>query len=221
MVAPGGPVGAEPATSGDPAATTNSAPELKLPVIAPTHTLVLGSARIPESRVNGKISGTNFLAETVRLDRTATSYVLRLAQGPPASADREILVYLKLKAGEKPGGQTNAISAEARGTTVPAIIKRWKPNPKYAAQTKTFSNGYVLKLELGAASEQGIPGRIYLALPDAEQTVIAGMFRLDMSMVTDTLQSPPAMTPATAPVGGQSAAEQDLFRKRYGVAPKQ
>jgi len=55
-------------------------------------------------------------------------------------------------------------------------VKKWRPNPKFAPQQKSFANGYAMKLEIVNQSQDLVQGRIYLALPDPEQTVVAGQF---------------------------------------------
>jgi len=62
------------------------------------------------------------------------------------------------------------------------VIKLWKPNPKFAAQKKMFGAGYAMKLEFGALQEDTLPAKIFIALPDTEQSVVAGAFRLNLGM---------------------------------------
>jgi hypothetical protein len=151
------------------------APEKELPVVAPTWTLDVDKATIPTSKVNGLISGSNFLAETAMCIPVPAT--LRLFQGPSGSPDLEICIFLHLNAGESPVGRTVSVSQDMRDHSVPQVIKRWKTNPKYAPQSKAFSSGYAMKLELGELANGVVPGKIYLALPDTEQTVVAGMFK--------------------------------------------
>ncbi|HWQ91860.1 MAG TPA: hypothetical protein VN673_09320, partial [Clostridia bacterium] len=141
-------------------------------------------------------------------------YLLRLMQGTVAAPEREIRVYLRLKSGEKIAGQKLEISPEMKGTGVPQVVKAWKTNPRYAAQTKTYGTGYVLKLELGEISEGAISGKIFVALPDPEATVAAGVFRAETSLVEG--EDATAVVPTVAPVPGQTSPESEAFRKRYG-----
>ncbi|PYJ01286.1 MAG: hypothetical protein DME25_18430, partial [Verrucomicrobia bacterium] len=168
--------GAEP-----PAAA--AAPDKDLPVIPSAWTLDLATAKIPEGRVNGKISGTSFVAETARVDPSSSAQVLRLFQGAPASPDREILVYLHLKAGETLAGHTWSITSDMKGAGVPQVAKRWKTDPKYAPKIQNFTGGYAMKLELGQLSEGMLGGKIFLALPDQEQSVAAGVFKAATTQV--------------------------------------
>ena len=101
-----------------------------------------------------------------------------------------------------------------QGGVVAQLVKRWKPDPKYAPQSKSFPTGYALKLELGQMSEGLIPGKIFLALPDPEQTVVAGVFRAATSVVEGSTETAP--TPAAAP-DPAAAAQKAAFEKRYGV----
>src|SRR5207245_10218921 len=82
-----------------------------LPVIPAVWTLEVATATIPEGRVNGMISGTNFLADSARLEAT---YVLSLRQGTNASPEREILVYLHPRPGEKISGRTWTVSKDMK-----------------------------------------------------------------------------------------------------------
>ena len=68
-----------PLPAGDGAASPPgaTATDPALPTIAPAWTTEVASAKIPESRVNGTITGTSFVAETVRVDPTPSAQVFR------------------------------------------------------------------------------------------------------------------------------------------------
>jgi hypothetical protein len=66
-------------------------------------------------------------------------------------------------------------------------------------------------LELGQMTENVIAGKIFLALNDKEQSVVAGVFKANMGQVVDvTTQAPgaPVQTPT------QRNPE---YEKRYGI----
>lgn len=196
------------AEAGDDPATKSA--EKELPVIPAVWTLDLGAAKIPEGQANGMISGTNFVVQTARLDIVGTAHVLSLRQGTGASPDREILIYLHPKPGEALAGQTIGVSKDMRGSHVPQVAKRWKTNPKYAPQQKNYATGYAMKLELGTNSNAEISGKIFLALPDAERSVVSGVFKAATSLpVTGSPGIPATPTPATA--------QDPAFDKRYGI----
>jgi hypothetical protein len=186
-----------PLSGGNDGATASTNPADTEPLIPAVWTLDLTKARIPSGRANGAVSGTNFVPEAV-------------------SPEREVLVYLHLKPGEKLGGQTLNISQEMAGAGVPQVTKRWKTNPKYAPQFKSFTSGYAMRLELGQLADGALPGKIFLALPDADQSVVAGNFRATINtnvVVEATVQAAPVMAPT--PSGASDAA----WQARYGTKP--
>lgn len=199
--------------SGDAAAAAQPAtppPPKEVPMTPPIYTLDVSQAKFTEGKVNGTITGTNFVSDSVRLEKLAGAYMLDFRQGTNASPDRGLRVYLRLTGTNTPAGQSWTISPEMKGTPVSQVVKVWKTDPKYAAQQKSFTTGFALKLELGQMTESNtISGKIYAALPDKEQSVIAGVFH-----------TAPAgtVTPGAAPQPVQTAGETSPeFQKRYGT----
>ena len=200
---------AEPAPAPEP-----PPPPKEVPVTAASWTLDVSKAAIPTGKVNGLISGTNFVAETAM----CTAQVLRLFQGASASPDREILVYLHLNPGQSPTGHTWTVSQDMRGLNVPQVVKRWKTDPRYAPQSKAFSSGYAMKLELGDITNGVVPGKIFVALPDTEQSVVAGVFQASTSLADASgavVANPGMATPTAAPTRSDPARNA-AFQNRYG-----
>ena len=108
------------------------------------------------------------------------------------SPDRQMIVYLRLKAGDKLAGHTWNVSPEMKGG--PQVMKLWKPDPRLQPKTQSYSTGYAMKLELGKIAKGELSGKIFLALPDAEQSVIGGVFEAETKL-PDTVEAPVA-TPA-------------------------
>jgi hypothetical protein len=205
---------ANPNASGSDAAPVAAADSG--PLIPAVWTMDLSKARIPDGRANGSIAGTNFVPETARVDPVGAAQILRLVQGQVNSPDRAMLVYLHLKSGEKLGGQTLNISQDMSGAGVPQVTKQWKNNPRSVSpQYKSFTSGYTMRLELGQAADGAVPGKIFLALPDPEQSVVAGTFKATIitNVVMDaTVQAAPVMAPTAA-----STAADAAWQARYGV----
>ena len=202
----------------DTGATPDAAvppPPKEIPMTPPTHTLDVEQAKVSEGKVNGSIGGTNFVPDTVRLDKIGGQYVLDLRQGTGATPDRGLKVFLNLGATNSPNGQTWTVSPEMKGTVVNRVVKVWKTNPKYAAQEKAFTTGYALKLEFGQLTESNtIPGKIYAALPDNEKTVVGGVFNAStVAGALGTVAAPAASSP-------QGDANSPEFQRRYGTPPK-
>jgi hypothetical protein len=190
-------------------------PPKEVPMTPPVYTLDVAKAKISEGKANGSIVGTNFVPDLVRLDKIGPSYVLNLRQGAGQSPDRGVLVSLKLGPSESPTGHVFTVSKEMKGASVNHVTRVWKTNPKYAAQTKNFFDGYALKLEFGQLTDSNtIPGKIYLAFPDTEQSVVGGVFNASTTIGTGTTEAPVATQVIQDP---QAEAQKAAFQKRYGI----
>ena len=114
-------------------------------------------------------------------------------------------------------GHSWTISQETKPPTAPQVLKRWKTDPKFAAQQKFFSSGYAMKLELGQTNDSGMPGKIFLALPDPEQSIVAGIFKIQAATNDTTAQTvaQPAMN--QAPAAAAPSPSRAAMDKRYGI----
>jgi hypothetical protein len=200
---------APPAETNNPAEP--AAPK-EAPMTPPVWTLNPGDAKIPKGKANGMWGGTNFVVESAQFDKGSGTYLLRLDQGASGSPDLQVKIYLQLGPTEKVAGHSWNITPDMKGKGVPQVLKLWKPNPKYAAQQKLFNTGYAMKLELGKIADGAISGKIFLALPDKEQSVVGGSFKANTT-VTD---APSAAAGAEPVPTAASPAQRDAFEKRYG-----
>jgi hypothetical protein len=137
----------------------------------PQWTLDLGAARIPSGKANGSISGGAFVVDRAYLEKSATGYVLTVRQGQGFQADREIIIYLMLKAGEKLD-QKSWANSKSQTNGVSKVVKRWMAAGKQ--QTKAYPAGYNMKVEFGQTTGGALPARLFVALPDDEKTVVGG-----------------------------------------------
>jgi hypothetical protein len=195
-------------------------PPKELPILPVAWTLDMDNAKVPKGKANGMISGTNFVPETARLDKTGSTYLLRLLQGTTASPDLGFMVYLRLNAGESVTGHTWTVTQDLKDRNQPQVVKLWKTDPRYAAKQKAFSSGYAMRLELGEINNGVIPGKIFLAVPDTEQSVVAGVFKADTSLADATgavVASPTAAPSPGAVPTAAPAATREAFDRRYGV----
>lgn len=164
----------------------------------------LANAVIPTNAAYGKINATDFKYDSAQV----ANGILFLRQGKDASPDLELGVFFGLKAGESLSGKTIDVTPEARGA--PRVWKKWKVAGKPALQQKVYSKGYTMKLQFGELHEDKVPGKIYLCLPDEEQSVVAGSF---VASVGAAIAVQPAAQPTT-PAAPQMSEE---MKKRYGV----
>jgi hypothetical protein len=73
-------------------------------------------------------------------------------------------------------GQSYKIQSVDNDNTNPHVRITW--NEGDVVQTSTFSKGYGLKLQFDQAINRTISGKIYLCLPDASKSYVAGTFKL-------------------------------------------
>jgi hypothetical protein len=139
----------------------------------PVWTLDLASAKIPSGKANGTISGSPFVADRAYLQKMPTGYALTVRQGSGFQADREVLISLPLKPSESLDTRSWTIGPSPTNTS-PKVSKRWMAAGRQ--HTKVYTNGYVLTLEFGRSTIDGLPARIFVALPDEEKTVVGGSF---------------------------------------------
>ncbi len=212
------------ATATEPNSDTNSpdaaspAPPKEPPLATAVWSLTPPEGSIPPGRAHGSISTTDFVPDIARLERAGRLYVLSLQQSSGGVIDRGIRVYLHPPGGASPAGQSWTVSPDTRNPAVPEVAKLWKSDPKYAAREKRFYSGYALQLELGSPAKDGaIPGKIFLALPDPEKSVVAGDFKAAVAAVSSNPQMAPASATPAMPTAPSRGRYDETFRKRYGV----
>ncbi|MEE8299763.1 MAG: DUF898 family protein [Desulfatiglandales bacterium] len=142
---------------------------------SPGQRMDLKDLHIPESIASGKIHGEDFTVENAKIN----AGILTLRQGEGFFADREVIIFLFLREGEKPDGRTFHVSKESN-VSVPHIHMKWKEKNGDVPETEMFIKDYVMRLELGTREEGKLPGRIYLALPDTLKSFLAGKFDVEI-----------------------------------------
>jgi len=182
------PKGASAATNAPkPAPTGTTALNTTYPV--PTNiqwTLDLANAVIPEAPVVGRIHGSGFRCERALL----RGGLLSLSQGKGWPWDLGVSVILLARRGQELSGKTVEIPAD-RLRARPVIL-RWK-DEQHEPASSGFRQGYALKLVFGEATNGRMPGKIYLSLPDPEQSFVAGTF--DAEIKKPEPPKPPRRSP--------------------------
>ncbi len=89
------------------------------------------------------------------------------------------------------------------------VVKLWKASAGFAPTEQSFFSNYALKLELGQMVNGLIPGKIFLALADADKTVVAGQFTATL-VIPDPAAQVAAARYAPPPTNSGSA-----YRQRY------
>jgi predicted RNA-binding Zn-ribbon protein involved in translation (DUF1610 family) len=179
-----------------PAATNAvlSPPPAPLP-INPTYpvptniswTLELTNAVIPDTPVAGKIHGSGFVCQKAVLQKG----LLLFGQGNAPSWDLGFGVDLVAGQGEELSGKTVEITPDQ--PLAPRVGWRWKDEQQQSA-TQIITNGYLLKVAFGQATNGHMPGQIYICLPDADKSFAAGTFDAEIRK-----PSPPKFGPSKPP----------------------
>jgi len=199
--------GQEEAANAAPAPAPASQAAAPAPAPVPiVWTTNLSEAAIPSAAASGKINEITFKVDSAKIDNG----ILVLRHGTNQVPDLEVGVQSVARAGENVAGKKLNVSPEPRAGK-PRVWKRWVVAGKPQPQAKTYGNGYAMKLELGEVNGDQVSGKIYLALPDETESVIAGTF---VATIGQTAVSQ-AATPTAAPTGGQQMSEE--MRRRYGL----
>lgn len=131
----------------------------------------LARAVIPDAPVTGRLHGHGFALERATLQGGA----LMLRQGKAWPPDLGVTVQLHARQAEDLAGHTVKVAPE-RAPPVPRIVLRWRDESNQPVTDTLATGGYTLLLWFGQATNGFMPGKIYLALPDAEQSFVAGTF---------------------------------------------
>ena len=132
-------------------------------------TLELTNAVFPETPVAGKIHGSGFVCDRAVLLRG----LLLFGQGEAPHYDLGFGVDLVSPQGKELSGKTVEIPPDR--SNAPHVGWRWKDEQQQPV-TQVISNGYLLKVTFGQASNGHMPGKIYICLPDADKSFAAGTF---------------------------------------------
>lgn len=207
------------ATTGAPAdGTASTTPEpslipvkVEVPETPAVWNLYLDTAEYPKSPAKGILTGEQFHPQIARIDQN----VLALRQGTN-SLEREMLVYLPIRAGEDLSGKKWNVEKGAK-SGVPRVAKRWVNNPKFAPVVKFYSTGYAMMLEFGKATDGVVPGKIYLSLPDTEQSFVAGTFSVSIDPAIMAQNAAAAQAQGQGQPTVPFTTTDPEMRARYGI----
>ncbi len=135
----------------------------------------LAAMEFPETPAAGKIHEDTFTCEKARFEKG----ILTLRQGQEFFADHELMIFLFTKEGEVLEGKVFRISQSSTGQR-PHVYKKWKQPGKNLPDQTSYTSGYVMRLEFGTIEDGKLPGKIYICLPDAEQSFVAGTFKAEL-----------------------------------------
>jgi hypothetical protein len=132
--------------------------------------LDLKSAAFPEANAAGRVHGRPFTPEHASLE----GGIFSLRQGKTWPPELGITIMLPAQPGEELSGKTFEI-APGQPQPAPRLVARWKDDQQQPGKQE-FARGYALKLVFEQPAHGHLPGKIYLCLPDEDQSVVAGTF---------------------------------------------
>ncbi len=193
---------ASPAVSAPPANSSN-------------WTLELEDVAIPESQAAGRINGRDFICTRAML--LGGMLILRQGGGGlPPEFGWEIM--LGARQSDELAGQTIIVATNGVSITLgprqgeaaagePFIVNTNRPNPSVTMRwrdgeqmqnTRTVTHGYAMLLEFGRLTDNRMPAKIYLCLPDGLRSYVAGTMAGTNAVV---IRPPPPRLPQTTKRG--------------------
>lgn len=167
-------------------------------------TLDVKEMRFPEAAASGQMVGKPFKPDVAELDNGQ----LILRQGKDVFEGLEVRVALSFVTKEF-AGKTYQVTPEQKGFDVPTVTLNGKGTEALKGPP-FFSEKYAMRLEFGQEKGGKLPGKIYLCLPDAGKSYVAGTFAAEIE--PDYTKAP---QPADAPyVAGKVALK---GRPKYDV----
>jgi regulation of enolase protein 1 (concanavalin A-like superfamily) len=158
----------------EPAATAKKVSPPKPALVAPpandtNWTLHLETTTTPAAPVTGRIHGRDFIIE--RATHVNGGLILRQGSGGPMEFGA--VINFNGATPEVLAGKTLHITADAEKAA--RVTLHWRDD-NGAVQKAIFQDGYAMRLEFGTVNHGRLPGKIYLCLPDAEKSYLAGTF---------------------------------------------
>jgi uncharacterized Zn finger protein (UPF0148 family) len=146
-------------------------------------TLDLAGVEFPDGPVSGNVHHRAF--ELDRATLTASNLTLRV--GRSGNVELGVNVVFFNRVAEELAGK--AIEIKPTDPTAPRVVLHWMESER---KSETFRKGYAMKVDFGGITNNVIPGKIFLCLPDGGQSWVAGTFHAEVRV-------PKARAPGSAP----------------------
>jgi hypothetical protein len=149
-------------------------------------TLDLANTTFPERPAAGRIHGSDFVSERATLE--GNTFALRQGKGWPPPLGFTLLLPAR-PPGEGWSGQSISVTTNQQHSA-PRVVMRWKDAQGQPTKLELRS-GYALQLAFGQAETGRITGRIYLCMPDDDQSCVAGTFDAEIRKPPPRKPRPP------------------------------
>jgi len=146
--------------------------------VSPFWTLDLTNAVFPDRTAAGEIHGKDFVCREAVLQNDLL--MLRSEQGWQAMVSANIFTStdaFSTNAVRILGGRSFEVGTNYAGFA-PSVTLSWRESDMRVIEM--FTNNFAMKLEFGNLSDNKLPGKIYLCLPDAMKSYVAGSFTAEV-----------------------------------------
>lgn len=133
--------------------------------------LELSNAVIPEATASGAIHDKAFTTDRA----TISGGNLTLRMGRSGPIELGLSIYFFSRRPEELAGKSAEVKPS--DSIAPRVVLHWVESRR---ESKTFHNGYAMKIEFGPKEGNAIPGKIFLSTPDESKSWIAGTFRAEI-----------------------------------------
>jgi hypothetical protein len=163
-----------PTTAKAAESTEKATPNDAASAPAATWTQQVKEMSFPASPPAGKLNGQSFAPQAFELSRIG-GRTLTLRQGDEFNPELQFKITLSAGKDDNLSGKTYEIGPDA-GPGSPLVSVTRKGAEGTLPETKTYSEKFALRLEFGAEDGGKLPGKVYLCLPDAAKSYVAGTF---------------------------------------------
>jgi DNA-directed RNA polymerase subunit RPC12/RpoP len=146
----------------------------------------LNKVNLPDAPVAGALRGQSFTMSRATLQGGNLS----IRQGRGSPAELAVSIVFPAQHGEELGGKKVRVTHD-QAPPRPRVGMRWK-NDEGKAASRSYTNGYSLLLEFGKPANGRMPGKLYLAFPDGDKSVVAGSFDAEIRAPRPRTPTPPA-----------------------------
>jgi hypothetical protein len=133
--------------------------------------LELTNAVFPESVAAGQIHNRDFTL--IRSSVQGGTLTLRSGSG---ATDLSLSIYFYAKQPSELAGKS--IDVHTNDAIAPRVVLRWKDAGQTA--TENIPRGYALRMEFEPVSGNRLPGKLFICLPDASKSYLAGTFNAEI-----------------------------------------
>ena len=158
------------------------------PVVSPLWTLDLTNAMFPDETAAGEIHGRNFVCRQAVLQNGLL--ILRVESGWQSKITANIFVStnaFSTNAATILSGKSFVVGTNHTGFA-PGVSLFWRDGDLRVMEM--FTNNFAMKLEFGSLSNNQLPGKIYLCLPDEAKSYVAGTFTAEIQRFPPPRRSP-------------------------------